>query len=179
MLLYIIIGIIVLILIYEFYKSYQRSDRRTTLYNQAVITAQLKNKKLLVIGDPDNGGHCKIFGREYGCGDLCLDLVGCKNCENSITAKVEDALPNFTDNSYVIFLSCVLEYVDKETLPLILEELKRVSGGDLFIVTIDPYTIASLFYPSRFFTGEPSVKRVITVPDIKKVRIEDMTISEL
>jgi hypothetical protein len=173
-----IIGFLILIVIYELYKSHLRSIRRRVVYNKAVITAQNKHKKLLVIGDPDNGGHNMIFGRDYDCGDVCLDLVGCKNCENSMKAKIEDALPTFEDNSYVIFLSCVLEYIDKKSISFVLKELKRVSGGDLFIVTVDPHTITALFYPTRFLTGESSAKRLIKVEDMENVDIDKMDIKE-
>jgi hypothetical protein len=117
-------------------------------------------KKLLVIGDPDNGFSNKYFGSDYGCGDLCVDLIGC-NCPNQIKSKIETILPKLQTDSYVIYISCVLEYVDNNVIDGIITELKRVGGKDVFIVTVDPYSLTSIFYFGSLFTGESGAKRRI------------------
>ena len=42
-------------------------------------------------------------------------------------------------NEYVIFESCVLEYIDQDILEETLTQINRVSGGDYFQVRIKPY----------------------------------------
>ena len=44
-------------------------------------------------------------------------------------------------NSFVIYESCVLEYVDSNKIPEVRQELFRVSGGDYYEVRIFPNII--------------------------------------
>lgn len=54
-------------------------------------------------------------------------------------------LRTFEDNFGVIFVSCVLEYVDD--VESCIAELERVSGGsDLFVVTVSPYCLTAWLY---------------------------------
>ncbi len=115
-----------------------RNFKRYNYYKLAKQKSIEKNKKLMVIGSNHTGGiSSRLFHsfNLYGCGDVCIDTLGCKKCNNSIKDYIENVLPKLPDNSHVIFLSAVLEYVDD--LPPIIKELERVSGGDLYIVTIN------------------------------------------
>ena len=56
---------------------------------------------------------------------------------NSIAGKLEDIIPDFEDNSYVIFTSQLVEYIDNDLLDNVLRNLIRVSGGDLFMVNMN------------------------------------------
>jgi cbb3-type cytochrome oxidase subunit 3 len=153
--------IFILILFYEAILTLLRHQRRKNIYKLAKQSSIDLKKPLLVIGDPDNGTTNFLLGKSYDYGDLCVDLVGCKGAKNSVTSKVEDFLPNLPDNSYVIFISCVLEYVDSDKLDFIISEIKRVSGNNFFLVNVDPLTITAYFYPTRFITREKGPNQII------------------
>ena len=104
---------------------------RRNLYKQAYQRAKLTQKPLLVVGDPDSGCINHYLGRDYGCGDRCLDLTGCPKCplHQRLTGSLEHWLPKLKSNGYVVFVSCTLEYV--EDMQLIADQLQRVSNGDL------------------------------------------------
>ena len=74
----------------------------------------------------------------YGCGDVCIDLHGCDYCKKSIKGDVLDILKKLPSDSYVIFESCVLEYLDEKKKELVLKEIKRVSPNNFFEVRINP-----------------------------------------
>ena len=112
----------------------------------------IKNKPLLVIGDPNNGFTSKILGLTYPCGDLCLDIVGCKGCKNQIEGDALQELKKMKDNSYIIFESCVLEYIQYNKL--VREEILRVSGNKYFEVRIGLSLINLGYYPGGLLTNE-------------------------
>lgn len=79
----------------------------------------------------------------YGCGDFTVDLAPSR-CPNSIQADITKKLP-FNDDSVVVVVMCVLEYVSDANAAL--RELMRISGGNLFVVRVEPWTLTSLLYP--------------------------------
>lgn len=134
---YLIVSLIIYII------SYNIQKRKHDIYQLAKDVANKKDKLLMVIGDPLNGSlphryftH-KVFGPPYGYGDLCIDLNGCpENTDNSIKSKLEDIIYKFHTNSYVIYISQTLEYIDPHHLQFVLKHLSRVSNNDLFIVNM-------------------------------------------
>lgn len=145
MILYIVIGIIIFLLLIALYFALQRQCHRSLYYKRAYNLSKKLNKPLMVIGDPYNGRSSKVLGKKYGCGDICLDLTGCPKCKNSSKGYLEDTLLDFPDNSHVIFVSYVLEYVND--VELVYEQLKRVSGGDMYILTVQPNDyVVNMFY---------------------------------
>ena len=72
-------------------------------------------------------------------------MVGCLECGDYLQGRLEDVLPQLESNSAVVYVSMTLEYV--QDLDKVLAELSRVSGGDLFVVTVPPWTLTSLLYP--------------------------------
>jgi hypothetical protein len=157
-----IIVIAILILTYEFIVTLIRKMNRSSLFKAAQNRANETNKKLLVIGDPNNGFASITVGADYGCGDLCIDLTGCPKCPNSMKTKLEDVISEINLNEYVIYISCVLEQVDD--LPKILSYLNKVNPKDLYVVTVGWYSLTSYFY-LNFLTGEPTMKNVIYMED--------------
>src|SRR5437870_4985295 len=121
---YCIIIIICFLVIYEFIISHNRRIRRLKSYRIAYNLARKKTKPLIVIGDPEAGWN---KGMDYGCGDLCIDMIGCNNCYQQMKGKVHQILKNFSSNSAVIFISCVLEYVDPKDFGETLKQIKRVA----------------------------------------------------
>jgi hypothetical protein len=140
----ILICIIIIFLYFYININTKLYKRKTYIYNLAKKCAYIKNKQLMVIGDPANGDIYNrnvvypIVGYPYGYGDLCIDLSGCpENPNNSIKSKLEDIIGTFEDNSYVIYISQTLEYINPNVFNYVINELKRVSGNDLFIVNMD------------------------------------------
>jgi len=121
---------------------------RTNTYKQAYLMAGKLNRPLVVVGAPDGG-----VTAGYGCGDIVVDIKETALCPISIKADITKKLP-MKDDSAVVFVSCVLEYVDD--LDAAMCELLRVAGSrdKLFIVRVEPWTATAYLYPGA--------KRVIT-----------------
>lgn len=135
--------ILIFTLLFELLLGFYRNFRRSNTYKKALQKSREVKKPLLVIGSP-NAGFLGSIKSQYGCGDVCVDLVGCDKCEKSIKGDILDVLKNLPDNSHVIFESCVLEYIEKPKKKLILNEIKRVSNGLFFEVRINPTIIANI-----------------------------------
>lgn len=127
------------------------ADRRKK-YAIASARARQLGKPLVVIGDPDSGSHTR-FMRAYGCGDLCLDLNGCPKCPNQWAVDITKQIPVQT-GSAVVFVSCVLEYVND--LPAAWKELRRIAGEELYVTTVQPWSFTGKFFPGAKWTLTPS-----------------------
>jgi hypothetical protein len=163
--LYFIIIILILIGLYEQYSGFTRQRKRLKYFKIAKERSQIVNKPLIVIGDPYNGKGSKFWSKfipTYGCGDFCVDLTGCPKCENGIQNDILNYLKGLKDNSCVIFISCVLEYVNN--LDEVIKELERVTGSNknLVIVTVQKFSLASFFY---FDKGYSSTNLVWAPPE--------------
>lgn len=136
--------------VYEGTKAQQLWKERGRIFNAAQDRAIALGRPLLVVGDPDAGLATRLK-RAYGCGTLCVDLSGCPGCPVSEHLDVTKGIPNIPDNSAVVFVSCVLEYTDDPEAAV--RDLERIAGGreNLFIVTVDPNTVTSYFYPNAKF----------------------------
>lgn len=140
--------------------------RKTEIYNMARKRALETGKKLMVIGDPMNGSvlnrtyNYPVYGPPYGYGDLCIDLSGCpENTGKSIKSKLEDVIDTFDTDSYVIYISQTLEYLDTNVLEDTLKHLIRVSNGDLFIVHMN-YDNDTYKDRNRTFTSNTTFYKV-------------------
>lgn len=155
------ISIIAFIILIEIILAFLRIIRRKYEFNKAKTLSKKLGRSLLVIGDPDNGGVNSIFGRSYGCGDLCIDIVGCNKCMKSIKGNALHILKQLPDNSYVIYESCVLEYINTIEIPSIIKEIKRVSGNHYFNVRVGP-SLTHLYYWPSLWTGETHKSQYIS-----------------
>lgn len=138
---------------------YSRRQRRRDLFNLAQARARETGKRLIVIGDPDSGIVNRFLGRDYDCGALCIDRNGCLSCPQYEQARLEDVLPTLPTNSAVVYVSAVLEYV--QDIDRVLAELQRISSGDLYVVTIKPWTLTSLLWPGskrQFYEAPPPLQ---------------------
>lgn len=139
------VWIVLILLFYEFSAVYiGRPIRRRRVFDLASKKSKQTGKQLLVIGDPYADNY-SLSKSDYGCGDICLDING-STCPISRKHDINQGLGQFGDNQFVVFVSCTLEYVDD--LGKTYNELKRISGNDLFIVNMEPYTIKTLFFPN-------------------------------
>lgn len=116
----------------------RRRDKRFEVYDRALTHARRDGVPLIVVGAPDRGPTAGP-----GCGDVCIDILGC-GCPVQLKADITKPLP-FADASAVVFVSCVLEYVDD--LDATLAELRRISGGRLYVVRVEPWTLTAWLYP--------------------------------
>lgn len=131
--------IVVIILCTLFYDPlFQRNFRRYYYYRQALKKAKKLNKKLLVVGCPWSGGISGKIGllfKLYECGDLLIDIKPKSKCINHIQSDLKTFLVQQQNDSFVIFVSVVLEYIEDIDETII--ELDRVSGNCLYVVPID------------------------------------------
>jgi hypothetical protein len=115
-----------------------RRRQRSAVYRSALETAQALGRPLVVVGAPDRGATAG-----YGCGDISVDIED-SMCPAHLRADITKRLP-FADDSAVVFVSCVLEYVDDYRAAL--SELERVAGKWLYLVRVEPWTLAAYLYP--------------------------------
>lgn len=128
----------------------RRRARRGLLYREAAAAAMALGRPLVVVGAPDAGPT-----GGYGCGDVTVDLAP-SQCPGYLRADVTRPLP-WPDDSVVVLVSCVLEYVDD--VEAALAELRRVSGGWLWVARVEPCTLTAHLYPGARRTLPASVER--------------------
>ncbi len=116
----------------------RRRALRKRMYELARLRANALGRPLVVVGAPDS----HVTGN-YGCGDVTIDIAP-SSCPNARKLDITKPIPIASD-SVVVFCSCVLEYVDDA--PAALRELQRISGGNLFLVRVEPWTLTSVLYP--------------------------------
>ena len=125
----------------------RRFEQRRRAFAAAARRAAELDRPLVVVGDPDAGAHTRLV-RAYDCGDLCIDLHGCPRCEVMQAADLTAGpVPGIADDSAVVYVSCVLEYVSDPEAAL--RELQRMAGtpDNLFMVFVEPWTLTAALYP--------------------------------
>ena len=130
-----------------------RFRERTAAFKAATERATALGRRLVVIGDPDAGLHTRLF-RAYGCGDVCVDQNGCPKCPVTVVADItKGPIQEIADDSAIVFVSCVLEYV--VDLAAALAEIARMAGNstNVFIVTVQPWTLTARLYPGARWRG--------------------------
>jgi len=136
-----------------------RFNDRKRFFAAAAQRAQQLGRTLVVIGDPDAGMHTRML-RAYGCGDVCVDLVGCGACPDSVAADITHGpVERIPANSAVVFVSCVLEYVSDPQAAW--TEILRMAGSpdNVWIVPVAPWTLTATLYPVA-----PARWRVLEAP---------------
>lgn len=143
-----------------------RVARRARVFGEAQEQARILGRPLVVVGDPYAG---LPHDGTYGCGDVTVDLTGCPRCPRGVRADIcsPGAIP-LPDDSAVVFLACVLEYV--EDCAAASRELHRVAGDGarLHIVGIDPgsFTAATWQGARRVLTSTRPLRwRDFSPPD--------------
>jgi hypothetical protein len=142
----------------------RRLWRRKAVFARARAVADRLGKPLVVVGAPGGG-----VTAGYSCGDFTIDIdaKAVSACPNYYVFDLnKDRLP-FQNDSVVVFQSCTLEYVRE--LDYALGELRRVSGGLLFGVNVEPWTAvgSGITYaaqkyntvPDSIYTGEAEAAR--------------------
>ena len=150
-----------------------RFRERTAAFQAATQRATALGRRLVVVGDPDAGMHTRLM-RAYGCGDVCVDQNGCPTCPVTVVADItKGPIAELADDSAVVFISCVLEYV--HDLDAALREIARIAGApdNVFIVNVQPWTLTARLYPGARWRGTiTSVDGARTVA-MKPVALEE------
>lgn len=142
----------------------RRFEARRRAFEAAARHASALGRPLVVVGDPDAGAHTRLV-RAYGCGDLCIDLQGCPMCRVMQAADLTAGpVPGVADDSAVVFVSCVLEYVSN--VEVAIQELQRMAGSpeNLFIVFVDPWSLTAALYPGARWAGGLDRDRISMAP---------------
>ena len=132
--------------------AWARFAERKRLFAVARGRARATGRSLVVVGDPDAGAHTKL-ARAYGCGDLCVDLNGCPKCSNALKLDIAKGRIPVSDNSAVIFVGCVLEYVDDVKAAWL--ELRRAAGAELFVATVGGWSLTTRLFPGAKWSLTP------------------------
>jgi len=139
----------------------RRFERRRRAFAAAARRAAELGRPLVVVGDPDAGAHTRLV-RAYDCGDLCIDLHGCPRCRIMQAADLTAGpVPGIADDSAVVYVSCVLEYVsDPESA---ISELQRMAGSpeNLFVVFVEPWSVTAAVYPGAKWAGGKDDEHVV------------------
>lgn len=141
-----------------------RFETRRRCFEAATRRAAELGRPLVVVGDPDAGAHTRLV-RAYGCGDLCLDLQGCPMCRVMQAADLTAGpVPGVADDSAVVFVSCVLEYVSDPEAAF--REIQRMAGSrdNVFIIFVESWTLTAALYPGARWAGGPDGERVSMAP---------------
>ena len=150
-----------------------RFRERKAAFQAAVERAAALDRRLIVIGDPDAGMHTRLM-RAYGCGDVCVDLNGCPQCPVTVVADItKGPIPDVADDSAVVFVSCVLEYVSE--INAALKEIARIAGSaeNVFVVTVQPWTLTARLYPGARWRGTVSSAASGQTVDMTSVGLEE------
>lgn len=136
------------LLTYELYMAVVvRKQHRRDAFNLALDRAHNTGKKLIVVGDPDGYMLSRLLGRDFDCGDFCIDPKSCPKCPAQGVGPVDQVLKTMAANSAVIFVNSALETADDFSGTF--GELKRVSGGDLYMAHTEPYTVMAFIPPRK------------------------------
>ena len=150
-----------------------RFRERTAAFHTAIERAAALGRRLVVIGDPDAGMHTRLL-RAYGCGDVCVDLNGCPKCPVTVVADItRGPIPDLADDSAVVFVSCVLEYVGD--LDAALREIARIAGSpdNVFVVNVQPWTLTARLYPGARWRGTVSSSDGVQTVAMRPVGLDE------
>lgn len=142
----------------------RRFEARRHAFEAAARRAATLGRPLVVVGDPDAGAHTRLV-RAYECGDLCIDLRGCPRCQIMQAADLTAGpVPGVADDSAIVFVSCVLEYVADPASAA--TELLRMAGSpdNLFIVFVEPWSLTASLYPGARWAGGHEGDRIAMKP---------------
>ena len=137
--------------------AYTRFRHRQVAYEAAARHAVAADRQLVIVGDPYAGAVTRIWP-SYGCeaDAICVDINGCPQCPVSVKADLtRGPIQEIPDNSAVVFVSAVLEYVND--FDAAWREIMRMAGhpGNIHFVNVQPWTLTSVLYPgASWWVGE-------------------------
>lgn len=145
-----------------------RYQERQRQFAAAKARATATGRRLVVVGAPGAGLHTRVLPA-YGCGDVCVDLEGCPTCPVSETVDLVTGHTTVPDGSAVVYVSCVLEYVNDPSAAM--REILRMAGdlSNVFLVTVQPWTLTGALYPNAVSSIDPQTGTAVPVTTTRKV----------
>lgn len=134
MLLKVFIFLAIILVFNELVCAYIRLNEGRTLYDAALQRSRETGKPLIVIGNPTASWKNYLFGPSYGCGDLCIDIAGCKcpNLEKRTTPREAlSTMKVMPADSAIIF-----ESGTKHLVPGLENQMHRVGGNNVYTVNL-------------------------------------------
>lgn len=126
----------------------RRQFHRASTFELAQRKARELGRPLCVIGAPDAGPTAG-----YPCGDITIDIAP-SSCPGYLRADITQRT-RLPSDSCVVFVSCVLEYVnDVEAAK---REILRIAGdrSRVFMTCVEPWTLTAYLYPGAKRTVQP------------------------
>lgn len=121
---YFVILLIIPLFIDFIISSTSRKKRKENIIKLANDLSNKKNKSLVIFDGVKNG--------------IVIDN---NNKKEIFSGDIFDFIFKMSENSCVVVASCLLEHVDNNhKTEKIIEQLIKISGGDLFVVCYDKYT---------------------------------------
>lgn len=140
-------GMLGAIALHELGSIWERSELRRELMRQAETRAQALGRPLVVFR-PDKSGPLDraIESWEQGIFEP-VEIVQAR------AAELSDRRQRFADDSAVVFVACVLEYVDDAQAAL--NEVLRIAGdvANIYVVTVQPWTFYAQLHPRAKWVG--------------------------
>lgn len=148
---YLFILILIPIFLDYLFRITIRNKRKTKIKSLAMKQATEKNKSLVIFNNANDG--------------IVIHSVGNQN-ENSeeFSGKFSEIIDNMADNSCVVVVLHTLEYLDE--LPSILTQLQKISGGDLYLLSMGKnsprvfwdYKIKNILDKSFYLPSDKEIK---------------------
>jgi hypothetical protein len=116
------------------------TTKNLELYHAAEQAAKKNGKPLLVVGRP--------ILKNHGCGDVCIDLVGCPECPPGVGVKgdIRD-MHMFKNRQFgAAYVGEVVECIDADGMKKAIDELYRVAD-EVYIAHLPDYSLTAQFFP--------------------------------
>lgn len=142
------LGTSAFIVIREMYLGFgPRREYRRSVFEQAKRRAQELDRPLLVLGDPDSGLMNHMLGRQWQCGDICVDPKGCGICPDWVQGPPQQVLEEMEPDSVVVYDPGA--FARAENGSAFLDQVARVSGGHVFMADAGAWTLTAFLGPKR------------------------------
>lgn len=119
-LVYLIIIILIPLFLDYLFSITVRNTRKNNIMDIAKEKSRNTSKPIIVFNNRYNGAVIETNGNVDG-----------------FTGDILDIIDNMSDNSCVMVVSETLEYIDSEILQNTIDQLKEVSGGDLYCINFE------------------------------------------
>ena len=132
--------------------TWTRWEQRRRLFLAADERARSLGRPLLVVL-PRKEGWFNRSMRLYEYGARYGDIFNASHSPVIFADSLARGLPAIADDSAVVYVACVLEYVTD--LRRSMDEIMRMAGAidNIFIVTVQPWTLTAALHPAARWAG--------------------------
>lgn len=152
LIMYLVIIILIVLFLDYLFKITVRKNRKNKIMELAKIKSSETNKSIIVFNDKNNG--------------IVINTDGTKEAFNGDIIEISDQM---SDNSCILVLSEILEYLDdvnEKSYDDIINQLKLISGGDLYCANIEKnsprvlwdYNIKNIMDKSYYLPGSDIIR---------------------